>query len=350
MSNKNITILDIAKSVGVSKTTISRYLNGKYEYMSADTRERIKKVIEVTGFQPNKIAQSLKSQKSMLIGFVIADIESPFSSAAIKSVGNAMLGTDYNLIIANSDNSFEREQEYIQSLLGQQVDGLIVNTVKMNNPALISLANNGLPIVLLDRFVNDYKFDISYFENDRSVTAAMNHLEEMGYSHIALCTQPHEEISPRNFRREIFLKRLKKNRVENPERFVFVEEDEELTINNIKRLMDLSNKEGKPPAIICTNSVTLLRTVKAARTLGLRMPDDIGICGFDEWGWASELGLAGMIDVGLTTLTPSMQELGKHTAELLLRRIKRPEASKKEIAVPAQLVVRNSTRLKKENT
>ena len=153
--SKNLTIVDIAKSAGVSKTTVSRYLNGQYEYMSEQTRERIKKVIEVSGYQPNKLAQSLKNQKSMLVGFVVADIESPFTSAAIKSVGDAMLGTGYNLVTANSDNSYERELENIQSLIGQQVDGLIVNTVTSSTPRLIGLANGGLPVVLLDRFGRD---------------------------------------------------------------------------------------------------------------------------------------------------------------------------------------------------
>lgn len=343
---KNLTIVDIAKSAGVSKTTVSRYLNGRYEYMSAETRERIKKVIEVSGYQPNKIAQSLKSQKSMLIGFVVADIESPFSSATIKSVGDAMLGTGYNLITVNSDNSYDKEKSYIQSLLGQQVDGLIVNTVCAQNPALISLANAGLPIVLMDRFVRDYNFDIAYFENEQSIHVAMEHLRQMGYGQLIFCTQEYEMISPRNLRRQAFEKKLAEWGEQDTGRYVRVSEgDQEHTERIIRGIIQENAANSAPPALICSNTVTLLRAVRAIKNLGLEMPYDIGICGFDEWGWATELGLSGMIDVGLTVIKPDMHELGIHTTALLLNRIQNPDSEKREIAVPAKLVVRNSTRL-----
>lgn len=345
--SKNLTIVDIAKSAGVSKTTVSRYLNGRYEYMSEQTRERIKKVIEVSGYQPNKLAQSLKNQKSMLVGFVVADIESPFTSAAIKSVGDAMLGTGYNLVTANSDNSYERELENIQSLIGQQVDGLIVNTVTSSNPRLIGLANGGLPVVLLDRFVKDYNFDIAYFENTKSIHDAIEHLHEEGYRHLAYFTQEYEFVSPRSLRRKAFLEKLAEMGVEHPEQYAFSAENKTEKIEaNLRRLLDIC--KGEPPAVICSNSVTLMRTVKAIRNLGLRMPHEIGLCGFDEWGWASELDWASIVDVGLTTILPSVHELGAQTVNLLFRRIQQPESEKKEIAIPGKLIVRDSTRLSKK--
>lgn len=341
---KNFTIVDIAQSAGVSKTTVSRYLNGRYEYMSPQTRERIRKVIEVSGYQPNKIAQSLKNQKSMLIGFVVADIESPFTSAAIKSVGDAMRGTGYNLITANSDNSSEAEKEYIQSLVGQQVDGLIVNTVSSHNPALISLANGGLPIVLLDRFVKDYAFDIVHFENVRSIHGAMDHLIGQGYRRMAFFTQHYESVSPRALRRQAFIDKLASVGEPAPEKYVFTSESEIQDMEeNIRQLRAMCGDE--PVGVICSNSVTLMRAVKAIRNIGLHMPWDIGLCGFDEWGWASQLGWASIVDVGLTTILPTVHDLGQETVNLLLRRIKDPAAEKKEIAIPSRLMVRDSTRL-----
>ena len=91
-----------------------------------------------------------------------------------------------------------------------------------------------------------------------------------------------------------------------------------------------------------------MRTVKAIRNLGLRMPHEIGLCGFDEWGWASELDWASIVDVGLTTILPSVHELGAQTVNLLFRRIQQPESEKKEIAIPGKLIVRDSTRLSKK--
>lgn len=349
MAIKNLTITDIARMAGVSKTTVSRYLNGKYEYMSESTKERISAVIDLVGYQPNNIARSLKSQKSMLVGLVIADIESPFSSAAIKSVGDAMLGTGYNIITANSNNSFQKEQDYIQSMMGQQVDGLIVNTASMDNPLLISLANSGVPIVLLDRFVKDYKFDIAYIANREPILSAMDHLMEMGYSRVAFFTEPYEQISPRNFRREIFLEKLGSMGVSQPERYVYVVNNsrQQSVCDSIYALLNQCKGESAPPAIIASNGVTLMHLAKAMESMGLSMPQDIGLCGYDDWGWASELGWAGMINVGLTTVTPSIHALGELTAKALLRRMENPQSEKQEIAVEAPLHIRKSTLLRR---
>lgn len=349
MATKNLTITDIARMAGVSKTTVSRYLNGKYEYMSEPTRERISAVIDLVGYQPNNIARSLKSQKSMLVGLVIADIESPFSSAAIKSVGDAMLGTGYNIITANCDNSFQKEQDYIQSLMSQQVDGLIVNTTSMNNPLLISLANSGVPIVLLDRFVKDYKFDIAFIANREPILSAIDHLLEMGYSRVALFTESYEHISPRNIRREVFVEKLNAMGISQSEHYVHVVDNsrQQSVCDSIQSLLDKCKGESTPPAIIASNGVTLMHLAKAIESMGLTMPQDIGLCGYDDWGWASELGWAGMINVGLTTVAPSIHALGKLTAKALLRRMENPESEKQEIAVEAPLHIRQSTMLRR---
>lgn len=347
MNTKNLTIMDIAKTAGVSKTTVSRYLNGKYEYMSAETRERIRTVIELTDYHPNRIAQSLKSQKSLLIALVIADIESPFSSALIKSIGNALLPFGYNIIVANSDNQYENEQRNIQSLLDQQVDGLIVNTVRAFNPELIRLANNGFPVVLLDRFVNDYKFDIAYLDNHKPISDIVRHLKEEGFSDLHLFTQECEDVSPRQQRKEAFQKCLTEYGVLNPQENIHVlkMENKEPVCDAIQSILQKAVSSA-PPAILCTNGMSLVYTMSAVRSLQLSLPTDLGICGFDDWGWTANANLTGMIDVGLTTLTPSVHHLGEVTAKLLLDRLNDPKSAKQEISIPAPLIIRNSTKLR----
>lgn len=345
MAGKNLTITDIARTAGVSKTTVSRYLNGKYEYMSPETRERIRNVIDLTGYHPNSIARSLKSQKSMLIGLIIADIESPFSSAAVKSIGDALRTTGYNIITANCDNSYQREKEYLRSLMNQQVDGLIVNTTTRHNSTLISLANDGMPIVLIDRFINDYTLDIAYFQNRRPMFEVMEHLHAQGYGRIALFVQPYEEISPRGLRRDAFVERMAAFGVDDPQKQVFVVDlsDRQSVRQQVKALCEISAGDAAPPAIIATNGVTLMHVAQAVLSLGLSMPHEIGLAGYDDWGWASELGWAGMIGVGLTALTPSVHELGALTASMLLDRMRGQNVPKRVCGVEAPMIVRGST-------
>lgn len=348
-SNKNLTIDDIAKSAGVSKTTVSRYLNGKFEYMSEETRNRIEAIIQVSNFRPNNMARSLKSQKSKLIGLVVADIESPFTSSIIKSVGDTLRKFGYNIIIVNSDNSYDKEKEYIGSLLSQRVDGLIVNTTTNNNPFLIDLANNGMPIVLADRFVKDYNFDIAYIECTKSMNTAMSHLYEQGFKKVFLIIQPYETISARYLRYEAFVEQLKQRGIKNPDDYVITVEleCEDSVPEALKKVLASRGNDGTPPAVITTNGITLLHILNAVHKMGLRMPEDLGVCGYDDWGWLPSMNWASMIGKGVTALVTQPHLLGKFSAELLLERISNPEAPKKSMPVPVDFVVRGSTLLKK---
>lgn len=349
MSSKKVTIQDIATLTNVSKTTISRYLNGKYQYMSEDTKQRIANAIALTHYQPSNIARSLKSNRSMLIGLVVADIESPFSAAVIKSVCAAMQHTGHNLIAVNCDNKTENEEAYIRSLIGQQVDGLIVNATSSHNPYLIGLANDGLPIVLVDRTIADYNFDAAIIDCETPIDAFLAHLNEMGYGTPALITEsPYAHISPRFMRQDYFLSRLTARGIINPSAYTYAVKSLNLDAMEhiIAQLLRQSKKEGKPPAIITTNGVLLMNVSRVIQRMGLCMPTEIGLCGYDEWGWVSEVGWAEMVNVGLTTAQPSIHMLGQKTAQLLMNRMHHPDAPKEKIIIPAPLVIRNSTKLK----
>jgi len=342
-AEQKTTISGIAEAAGVSKTTVSRYLNGKYEYMSEKTRKRIEAVIDVTGYRPSNIARSLKSKKSMLIGVVIADIASPFSASVISGVGETLRHAGYSTIIVNADNSLALEHEYIRSLMAQCVDGLLINTTDTENPFLIELASQGVPIVLLDRVVKDYNFDISCIECHESMLHAMSHLMGQGYGRLAFFTQPPEKISPRYLRQQAFVGQLREVGVANPESFVYTVDiyDPESTVNQMKRLVATSR--GQTPAIIAANGVTLLHTLNASRELQFNIPRDIGICGYDDWGWTEQMGWAPLIHPGITTITANSKDVGSQAALLLLDRMADPNCPKRAVAVPTQMIVRRST-------
>ena len=160
MSNTNkinATIKEVAEKAKVSKTTISRYLNGKYEYMSVETKERIEKVIDELNYRPSNIARSLKAKNSNVIGCIIADIGSPFSSIVVKGINDVCNKAGYHVLFANTDNDPENEIKSIQSLMDNKVDGLIINTAGHNDEYLLELKKNGLNIVLADRCLEDRK-------------------------------------------------------------------------------------------------------------------------------------------------------------------------------------------------
>ena len=126
MGRKSITISDIAKRTGVSKTTVSRYLNGKYEFMSQQTRDRISKEISDTGFRPNRLANSLKTDCSDLIGVVMSDIMSSQTPHLLGSICDTCTKYGKKVVVVNSENDPEKERLMTLDLLDQRVEGLLV--------------------------------------------------------------------------------------------------------------------------------------------------------------------------------------------------------------------------------
>lgn len=343
---KFTTLNDISSLVGVSTTTVSRFLNGKYQYMSEETREKIQEAIETLGYHPNNLARGLKSNQTKTIGIVLAEIQSPFSASVVKGVFDASLASGYSMVILNSDNRMETEEQNIQKLLEQRVDGIIVNTTNRKNPFLVDLAKKGFPIMLMDRFVDDYPFDIVYIDCDQVVKQSLVHMVNAGYQQIACFVPDYPKISPRYMRREAFIREMKALGFENPEDYVFVVDtmDQSNIRNNLLKLLDKMQGKGKPGIFACTG-VTLFSVCNAICALNLRMPNQIGLCGIDDWGWADTMNWATMVPPGITTMSSPTIEVGAKSVEVLLNRIQNESLPQQIVSLNCDLHVRNSTRL-----
>lgn len=311
--NKKVVIDDVAKMAGVSKATISRYLNGKFEYMSESTREKISYAIEKLKYRPNNIARSLKSNKSKLIGVVIADLTNPFSSLIIKGIGDECKIRGYNMVIVNSDNDEEEEKEYIKSLLDQRVEGLIVNSTGHNEKLLLDIKNRGIPIVMVDRTLCESKIDSVTSDNYDSTTKTVNYLIDAGFNSLCFFNEKENKVTPRNERERAFLDVCNK-RLEKSNFSVCNVDYDKAGDSEVNLCKFLNNYIGRK-AIFAVNGVILLNILAAANKLKVSIPNDFGICGYDNWGWAS------IIPPGITTISQPSYEMGFEAAKLLVDRI-----------------------------
>lgn len=338
-SNKfNVTIDYVAQKAGVSKTTISRYINGHYEYMSQETRERIQKVIKELDYRPNKLARSLKSNKSHLIGALVADISNPFSSILVRGIGDVCKDSGYNVIIANTDNDPKKEKEYILSLIDQRVEGLIINTTGENDDFLLEVANTGIPIVLADRSIKNFTFDTIVINNYEMTSELIEHLIKNGFKKIAFFSEEIKNISTRFERKRAFIDTCFKylNKDVNDMIFIIDTKNENSIVKSLEMLLE--KKERDNIAVFAVNGVALLSVLQGINKLNLRIPYDIGVCGYDDWGWAS------LIPPGITTISQPSYYVGIESAKHLMLRINQKRNSKpKLITLPANLVIRGST-------
>lgn len=334
-----VTIDDVAKNASVSKTTISRYLNGKYEYMSGETKNTIQKVIEELGYRPSMIARSLKSQKSGIVGCVIADITNPFSSYIVKGINDVCKKSGYQVLFVNTDDNKLSEIESIRSLMDNKLDGIIVNATGHNDDYLVEIQNQGMPIVMADRCLKKKKLiDTVTSQNYTSTYECIQFLQKQGYTKVALFTQELGEISSRHERHNGYIDAMTKifGMDGNDYTYFIDSNDISVCINNLRRLKE-ENSEDEI-GIFTVNGVTLMNVLTAMSEANYIIGKDFGICGFDDWGWAS------LIPPGITTITQDSYSTGVKAAEVLINRIENGITNRKNfIELPTRLIPRGST-------
>lgn len=337
--NARPTIDQVAKLSNTSKTTVSRYLNQKYEYMSEATRRRIREVIEELDYRPNNFARSLRSRKSGMIGVLIADISTPFSSILLKGIGDLCSAEDYQMIIVNTDEDPSKERKYLQSFVDEEmVDGIIANTTGYNEDLLLELSHRDRPIVLAERPMKVLRFDTVTNDNYNTTLEAMRHMTEAGFEWVAFFTQPTEMSSSRQIRLQAYLDYYQvKEDGRKPFVYVIDTRDGTSIVSAIEDFRHQSRERKR--SIFAVNGVTSLAVLQGFASLGLKIPEDVGFCGYDDWDWAPLIG------PGITTIGHPSYDVGRESAQRLIARIKGEVGEPKLFKLPSSLHVRGSTQL-----
>ncbi len=334
---KRVTISDIAAAVGVSKTTISRYLNGHYEYMSPETKGEIERVIRETNYSPSNLARGLKSRRSNLVGILPNTLLHQVVALFVRGVHDICVDNGYGTIISSSDDLLHREVNGLKTCLSQQVDGIALIPVNMDCSYYHKINEGGTPMVMCNRYREDWRYDGVYVDNVALTRQAWEHLLDNGYERIAFITDNELPESNKTLRESTFVRFVAERLGMDGNEWLFrVGQSPELTRNALQTFVRRFPKERK--AVFAINTNTLLLTLGEIRKLGLEIPRDLGICGYDLLGWSE------LIPPGITTLKQPLYELGVVAGKQLLRRIdsqlyQEPE----EIWLKGTLEIRDST-------
>jgi DNA-binding LacI/PurR family transcriptional regulator len=332
------TIEDVAKHARVSIATVSRVLNGSAG-VGDETRKRVEAAIAALDYRPNPAARSLRSNRSRIIGLLISDIQNPFFAALIRGVEDEALRHEYSLILCNSDESPQREQQYLEVLYLERVAGIIVVPTREQLAQDIRkrYRDRGIPIVTVDRRVKDQDIDAVLSDNVLGGHEAVAHLIANGYRRIGAVTGPQAVTTGRE-RLEGYRKALHEAGIpldpalERSGAFT-VASGRELT----EQLLDLT---PPPDAIFAGNNLLTLGALHAIHDRDLKVPDDIALVGYDDIPWA-ELGT-----ISLTTVTQPVYELGSTAALRLFQRMTTPPdqiQGRREIILAPTLRVRGSS-------
>ncbi|GIM44832.1 LacI family transcriptional regulator [Collibacillus ludicampi] len=325
---------DVAKLAGVSKSTVSQYLNKRYEYMSIETRQRIEQAIKETGYQRNVVARSLKVKKTHTIGVIVANILHYFSTAISRGIEDYCNKHGFNVIVCNADDNPVKEREYIEMLLAKQVDGLILASTNENNDLLKKLVEGGFPLVLVDRKLDGIEADGVFSNNVKASVDAISHFIKLGHRSIALFSPAIKKLSQRKERYEGYLRALSQHHIEIQEQYIkFVDKISDTR----KIILELLHLPVPPTALFCTNDLTTIETLKVLKEEKVNIPSDIAVIGFDDSPWLQ------LLEPPLTTVVQQTYDMGVKSAELLLNKIENPHSKHCTVHImDCQLIVRES--------
>lgn len=337
---KKVTIDDVARQCGVSKTTVSRYLNHKYDNISAETVERIERVIRELDFRPNRTAQRLKSRHTQLIGCSLGDVTNPFSALLLKGLSEVLEQAGYQVLFSDSGEQPDRERAAIEGFLENKVDGLIVNTTGGNDSYLLDIKARGVPIVLADRSLpGETQIDTVISADRQAAWDCVEHLRRCGYTRIAYFTEGDGLIMPRLRRREGYeraIAALCPGQV--PLIYSYDAKAPDACAAAVRAFLDAFPGERK--AILSVNGVTAQHLITALQEARAELGYALGFITFDDWFWLK------LTPPGISAVALGTEKIGAEAARLLLRRIEEAEGAElpaEQLELPTALRLRAST-------
>ena len=324
------TIADVAEQAGVSVSTVSRHLRGD----RVRAAESIDHAIARLRYRPSPAAQSLKSGKTGAIALVVPDVANPFFAAVVRGAESITAQGGHTIFLANTDESDDREAEVIEDLL-TRVDGMLLAPASENNPNPQRLADAGIPTVLIDRETpSNGCFDAVLIDNYGGARSAVEHLLSKGHQRIATIAGS-VDSTPGRLRLEGYRETLAEQVIEIPPGFVrlggFMEH------GGYQSMMQLLALPDPPTAVFVANNLMTIGALRAVKDIGVRIPDDLSVIGFDDHSFSE------ILDPPLTVIDRPMEQQGALAMRMLLSRMDedRPGMTRR-VVLDTQLIERAS--------
>ncbi|WP_343287823.1 LacI family DNA-binding transcriptional regulator [Turicibacter bilis] len=309
-------IIEIAKLAGVSKSTVSRYLNDGY--VSEEASEKIKEVIEQTGFVPRRQAQAMRSQKTNLIGIIVPKISTETAARVIEGITNELSNAGYEVLIGNTSQSIEKEFDYLK-VFKNQVDGIIFMATEITPKHYELFEQLHIPIVVVAQKVKDYPCIVH--DDYHASKDAINYLIDKGHRSIGFIGVGEYDVAVGVERKKGYLDALEEQKIEAQSEYIQIGDfSHESGFNLTKYLMSLP----KPPsAIFAVTDNLAIGCMEYLKENGYKIPDDVAVMGLGD------IKIAAYMTPGLTTIHYHFQTMGAKSANLLMQLIQSGKESSK---------------------
>lgn len=306
------TIRDVAEMAGVSVASVSRVVNNS-RGVQPETRRRVEEATQELGYIPNEAARSLKLARSNLLACVIPDVTNPFFPELVRGIEDIASAEGYGTLLCNTDNNSQKEADYLSLLARHRVDGLLFIPARDEKPppGLIRLLEQGSPVVVVDRFLHGFEGDSIVVDNRRGGILAAEHLLELGHRRIAIINRL-PDTSTSRLRQEAYEETLASAGALNQSLVRLGSYSFDFGRDMARQL--LSGSGDRPTAILAGSDVLAIAALQVAHELGLRVPHDVSIVGFDR------IAMSQLMSPPLTTVEQPTYEMARIAAGLLLKR------------------------------
>lgn len=326
-----VTITDVARTAGVSVATVSKVINERYG-VAASTSARVQKVIDELGYESSLVARSLRSHRTNVIGILVAEFE-PFSTEILKGVSAAIAGTGYELLAysggGRAGSEVGWEKRYLSRLSGTLIDGALLVT-----PTVVDVRGI-VPVVAIDPHTGPTGLPTVDSDNLTGGALATQHLLDQGHTRIAFL-RGRSDLESARLREQGFRAAMSRAGVPVDEDLVAVGGYKRETAH--APAMELLRRADRPTAVFAANDLSALGVMDAAASLGLSIPQDLSVVGFDN------VPESALISPPLTTVAQPIQQMGSEAITLLIRLLNGEVVEKDHIRLPTALVQRGSTR------
>ncbi len=331
-------IRQIAEMTGVSITTVSHVVN-ETRFVSKDKRERVLAAMRRLNYRPNRLASGLRRRKSNTIGVVLPDITNPYFAEIARGVEDACFEKNYSAIICNSDASLKMEKHYLDMLVEKQMDGIVLVNVGDHGQNPASAPAQGIPLVMMDREVSALRADSIQVNNLEGGRMAAKHLFDFGHRNV-VCMGGTPDVYPSWERVDGFVAFMKEAGHPLPKKRILAGNFQ--ADSGYALTMAAMRARQRPTAIFAANDLMAYGAIRALVELGLRVPDDVSVVGFDD------IKLSALFNPPLTTIRQPRLEMGGLAVKLLMERAEQPALEPRRVMLPLELIARQSSGVARE--
>jgi len=335
---KKISIGDIAKELGVSKTTVSFVLNGKARgnHISEALEKRVLDYIAEVGYQPNQFARGLRTGKTNMIAVLVEDISDPFFSSIARTIEDKAYKKGYKIVCSSTENDPQKAKELIAAFRARQVDGFIIAPPPGIEEEIKALLADNLPVVLFDRYFPAVETDSITVDNYQGTYDAMNYFYECGHKNIGFVTLSSDQMQMHE-RLNGYMKAADDNKAEYYIKRIGFDQELDSIVTDIKKFLK-ANKTLD--GVFFSTNYLADAGLEAIQSLGLKMPDQLGVIVFDDYHSFR------LIDPPITAVDQPTKKISENVISIMLSKLTDPnkQKEKKSVVLPTTLVIRKSTK------